>query len=166
MCVCVCVRERVCVCVCMCVRAWVGVVENKKTLKFESLVTDLEYAANIALLSDNWFDLTTMLDSLSNCCKKLGLAFSCKKNSKTLAVLPSECSHIQTPVPIHLVPGDDPIELSGLSSISSTQAALFKIIVDWLQRLIPESVKPHMPSSHSLGSCGIKVRSRAPSFVF
>ena len=82
MCVCVCVCVCVSVCVCVCVCACVGVVENKKTLRFESLVTDLEYAANMALLSDNWFDLTTMLDSLSNCCKKLGLAFSCKKIRK------------------------------------------------------------------------------------
>ena len=71
---------------------------------------DLEYADNIGLLSDNWLDLTTMLDFLSNCCKKLGLAISCKK-TKTLAVLPSECSHIQIPVPNHLVPGDEPIEV-------------------------------------------------------
>ncbi|XP_062518240.1 uncharacterized protein LOC134193424 [Corticium candelabrum] len=85
-------------------------VGNRKTLRYESLVTDLEYADGMTLLSDNWLDLTEMLDSLSNCCKKLGVAISCKK-MKTLAVLPSECSHIQTPVPIHLVPGDMPIEV-------------------------------------------------------
>ena len=74
------------------------------------MVTDLEYADDMALLSDNWLDLTTMLDSLSNCCTKLGLAIS-YKTTKTLAVLPSECSHIQTPVPICLVPGDETIEV-------------------------------------------------------
>ena len=53
-------------------------VGNRMTLRFESLVTDLEYADDMALLSDNWLDLTTMLDSLSNCCTKLGIAISCK----------------------------------------------------------------------------------------
>ena len=64
----------------------------------------------MALLSDNWCDLTTMLDSLSTCCKKLGLTISCKK-TKTLAVLPSENLDAQNPVPIHLVPGGEPIEV-------------------------------------------------------
>ena len=89
-------------------------VRNRKILRFEYLVTDLEYADDMALLSDNWFDLTTTLDSLSNSCKKVGLAITCKK-TKTLVVLPSECSHIQTSVPIHLVPRDEPIEVHGLS---------------------------------------------------
>ena len=35
---------------------------NRKTLKFETLVTDLEYADDMALLADNWSDLTSMLD--------------------------------------------------------------------------------------------------------
>ena len=55
-------------------------VGNRKSLRFESVVTDLEYADNMAHLSDNSLDLTTMLHSLSNCCKKLGLAISCKKD--------------------------------------------------------------------------------------
>ena len=67
-------------------------------------------------MSTIWlFSLTIGLTSpqcwtLLNCCKKLGLAISCKK-TKTLAVLSSECSHIQTPVLISLVPGDKPIEV-------------------------------------------------------
>ena len=52
-----------------------------------TLVTDLEYADDMVLLADDWSDLTTMLESLSTCCKKLGLTISCKK-MKTLAVLP------------------------------------------------------------------------------
>ena len=39
-------------------------VENRKTLRFESLVTDLEDVDNMALLSENWLDLTTMLNSI------------------------------------------------------------------------------------------------------
>ena len=72
-------------------------------------MTDLEYADDMALLSDNWLDHHN--DGFPiNCCKKLGLAISCKK-TKTLAVLPSECSDIQTPVSIYLVPGDEPIDV-------------------------------------------------------
>ena len=85
-------------------------VRNRRILRFESLVTDLEYADDMALLADNWSDLTAMLDSLSTCCKKLGLTISCKK-AKSLAVLPSEGPQIQSPVPIHLVPGDEPIKV-------------------------------------------------------
>ena len=63
-------------------------VGNRQNLKFETLVTDLEYADDMALLatttwawemgvgssmysdlSDNWMDLTTMLHSLATTCK-------------------------------------------------------------------------------------------------
>ena len=71
-------------------------------LKLESLVTDLEYADDMVLLADDWSDLTTMLDSLSTCCNKLGLTISCKK-TKTLAVLPPNSPDALSPVPIHLV---------------------------------------------------------------
>ena len=85
-----------------------AVVGNRQILKLETLVIDLEYADNMALLVDNWADLTTMLDSLSTTCKKLGLTISCKK-TKTLAVLtnPGAQSH----APVQLVPGGEPIEV-------------------------------------------------------
>ena len=119
---------------------------------------DLEYADDMALFSDNWLYLTTMLDSLSNCKKKL------VAKRQTLAVLPSECSQFQTPDRSTLC---QEMTLLKWSLISSTWAALFKMIVDWTQRLILEAAKPHVPSSHSLGSCGINVRSRpVPRFVF
>ena len=85
-------------------------VGNRRILRFESLVTDLEYADDMALLADNWSDLTAMLDSLSTCSKKLGLTISCKK-TKSVAVLPYEGPQIQSPVSIHLVPGDEPIKV-------------------------------------------------------
>ena len=34
-------------------------------------MTDLEYADNMALLANNWSNLTAMLDSLSTCCFKV-----------------------------------------------------------------------------------------------
>ena len=85
-------------------------VGNRKILKCESLVSDQEYADDMALLADNWSDPTIMLESLSNCCQKLGLTISCKK-TKYLAVLPLEHPQIQIPLPIHLVPRDEPIDM-------------------------------------------------------
>ena len=85
-------------------------VGNRKILKFESLVSDLEYANDMALFADNWSDLTIMLESLSNCCQKLGLTISCKK-TESLAVLPPEHPQIQSPLPIHLMPGDELIDV-------------------------------------------------------
>ena len=51
-----------------------------------------------------------MLDSLSICCKKLGLTVSCKK-TKSLAVLPPDDPATESPVPIHLFPEGEPIEV-------------------------------------------------------
>ena len=62
----------------------------------------------MALLADNWADLTTMLDSLATTCKKLGLTISCKK-TKTLAVLMNPGA--LSPAPIQLVPGGEPIKV-------------------------------------------------------
>ena len=83
---------------------------NRKILKLEILVTDLEYADEMALLADNLPDLTSRLETLSTCFKKLGLSISCKK-TKSLAVLPSESPDAQSPALIHLVPGEEPIEV-------------------------------------------------------
>ena len=83
-------------------------VGNRWNLKLETLVTGLEYADNMALLADNWTDLTTMLNSLVTICKKLGLTISCKK-TKTLAVLTNPGA--QSPAPVQLVPRREPIEV-------------------------------------------------------
>ena len=69
---------------------------------------DLEYTDDMALLSDNWEDLTAMLSSLATYCKTLGLTISCKK-TKDLAILPSESHHL--PEPIQFSPSDDTIEV-------------------------------------------------------
>ena len=121
-------------------------------------MTDLEYAEDMALLADNWADLTTMLDSLATTCKKLGLTISCKK-TKTLAVLPDQGA--QSPVPLQLVPGCEPIEVvshfqylgstvqsdcgidtevnSRICKASSTFQSLSRIL--WHQRKIQTSTK-------------------------
>jgi hypothetical protein len=139
-------------------------VGNRRILKLETLVTDLEYADDMALLADNWADLTTMLDSLATSCKKLGLTISCKK-TKTLAVLPDQGA--QSPVPLQLVPGCEPIEVvshfqylgstvqsdcgidtevnSRICKASSTFQSLSRIL--WHQRKIQTSTKIHILNS-------------------
>ena len=81
---------------------------NRKVLREESIVSDLEYADDMAIMADNWEDLSAMVRSLSHHCSSLGLSISCKK-TKTLAVLPTG-SH-QLPQPILLPTSDDPIEV-------------------------------------------------------
>ena len=83
-------------------------VGNRQNLKFETLVTDLEYADDMALLADNWADPTTIMDNLATTCKKLGLTISCQK-TKTLAVLTNPGD--QSPAPVQLVPGSEPIKV-------------------------------------------------------
>ena len=85
-------------------------VENRRISKQETLLTDLEYTDDMALLANNWSDLTAMLDSLSACCKKLGLAISCMK-TKSLAVLPPDDPATESLAPIHLFPEGEPIEV-------------------------------------------------------
>ena len=83
-------------------------VGNRKVLREESIVSDLEYADDMAIMADNWEDLSAMVRLLSHHCSSLGLSISCKK-TKTLAVLPTG-SH-QLPQPILLPTSDDPIEV-------------------------------------------------------
>ena len=51
-----------------------------------------------------------MLDTITTCCKQLGLTISCKK-TKSLAVLPPKGPDVQYPAPIQLVPEEEPIEV-------------------------------------------------------
>ena len=82
-------------------------VGNHGKLQLETLVTDLEYADDMALLADSWDTLEVMLTSLSTHCQDFGLSISCAK-TKTMAVLPS--SSLPQPEPIHLSPNQPPVE--------------------------------------------------------
>ena len=82
-------------------------VGNHRKLQLETLVTDIEYADDMALLADSWNDLETMLTTLSTHCSAFGLSISCSK-TKTMAVLPA--SHCAPPVSIHLFPNHPPVE--------------------------------------------------------
>ena len=74
----------------------------------ETLVTDLEYADDMALVSSSWSDLEAMIVSLNRQCTDMGLTISCKK-TKTLAVLHAFPS-CQQPEPILLSPDADHVE--------------------------------------------------------
>ena len=83
-------------------------VGNCRKLQHEAIISDLEYADDMALVAESWDDLKSMLDNVSMQCRDLGLIFSCSK-IKTLAVLPSDL--YPKPVPIDLFPDDDPVEV-------------------------------------------------------
>ena len=87
-----------------------ALVETKRALNLEMLVTDLEYTDDMVLLASNWSDLTTMLNSPSAYCKTLDLTISCKKTI-SLAVLPLDDPATKCPVPIHLFQESEPIKV-------------------------------------------------------
>ena len=82
-------------------------VGNRKKLQLETIITDLEYADDTALVADLWDDLKAMLDTMAECCKSLGLSISCTK-TKTMAILPDL---FPRPEPVHLFPNDAPVEV-------------------------------------------------------
>ena len=71
-------------------------------------VSDLEYADNMALISETFEGLTSLLESLDSKCHQMGLTINYKK-TKLLAVLPNGDS--LTPSSIVLHPGCAPIEV-------------------------------------------------------
>ena len=64
-------------------------VGNRKRLQSEILVTDLDYADDMAIVADSWDDLEAMLTTLAIHCHNLGLSISCAK-TKSMGVLPSK----------------------------------------------------------------------------
>ena len=95
-----------CVCVCVCVCA--DLVGNRKKLTSEVSVSDLEYADDMALISDCYESLSTLLESLDSSCHHMGLTINYKK-TKLLAVLPGADAHPTSPISLH--PDCDPIEV-------------------------------------------------------
>ena len=82
-------------------------IGDQKKMTLETLVSDLEYADDMALMSNPWSDLEVMIKSLHQHCTAMGLTINCKK-TKTLAVLSS--SSCPQPQPILLSPSVDPVE--------------------------------------------------------
>ena len=81
-------------------------VGNRRKLQHEAIISDLEYADDMALVTESWDDLKSILDDVSIWRRDLGLTISCSK-TKTLSVLPSDI--YPKPVPINLFPYDDPV---------------------------------------------------------
>ena len=65
----------------------VNLVGNRKKLTSEVSVSDVEYTDDMALISDSYDGLTTLLESLDFKCRHVGLTINCKK-TKLLAALP------------------------------------------------------------------------------
>ena len=63
-------------------------IGNRRKLQLETLVTDMEYTDNMALLADSWDDLQAMLTSLSTYCWVFGLSITYEK-TQSKAVFPS-----------------------------------------------------------------------------
>ena len=82
-------------------------VGNCRKLQLETLVTDIRYADDMALLAASWIDLEAMLTILSTHCSAFGLSVSCSKTKTMEVLLTSYCAQ---PVPIHLFPNDPPVE--------------------------------------------------------
>ena len=82
-------------------------VGDSRKMTLETLVTDLEYADDMVLLSNSWSDPEVMIKSLHQQCTAMGLTISCRK-TKTLPVLPS--SSCPQPQSILLSPAADPVE--------------------------------------------------------
>ena len=93
-------------------------IGDRKKMTLETLVSDLEYADDMALMSNSWSDLEVIIKYLHQHCTAMGLTINCKK-TKTLAVLPS--SSCPQPQPILLSPSVDPVEpVSAFQYLGST----------------------------------------------
>ena len=94
--------------VCLSYLLGADLVGNRKKLTSEVSVSDLEYADDMALISDSFDALTTLLESLDSTCRLMGLSINYKK-TKLLSVLLNV--DIQPPAPILLHPDCEPIEV-------------------------------------------------------
>ena len=84
--------------VCLSYLLGADLVGNRKKLTSEVSVSDLEYADDMALISDSFDTLTTLLESLDSTCRLMGLSINYKK-TKFLSVLLSQlCSPLYPPV--------------------------------------------------------------------
>ena len=80
-------------------------IGDRRKITLETLVSDLEYADDIALLSSAWSDLEVMVKSLQDIALLWDLSTA---KTKTLAVMPS--ASCPQPRPILLSPSEDPVK--------------------------------------------------------
>ena len=82
-------------------------VGSRRKMRGSVLIQDLEYADDMALVSDSMGTLEDVLRSLDSACSGVGLSISSKK-TKILAVLPSPYP-CPPPHPVSLKPGEQPV---------------------------------------------------------
>ena len=101
-------------------------VGSKRKMSGSTLIQDLEYADDMALVSDSMDALEEILKCLDGACSNLGLTISSKK-SKILAVLPPTSSSVQ-PRDVYLKRDEEPVavveEFEYLGSIISQDCTL------------------------------------------
>ena len=79
-------------------------IGDRRKITLGTLVSDLEYADDMDLLSILWSDLEVTIKSLHQYCTSMGLTINCRK-TKTLAGMPS--SSCPQPQPILLISSED-----------------------------------------------------------
>ena len=90
-------------------------VRNRQTVQLETLVTDRQYADDMALLANSWDDLQTILTSLSTYCCAFGLPISCEKTKSMAIFLSSPCVHPSIFSPINPLMSLSPFPVPGKS---------------------------------------------------
>ena len=114
----------------------------------EMLVSDLEYADDMALLSSSWSDLEVTIRSLHQYCTSMGLTINCRK-TKTLAGMPS--SSCSQPQPILYCSSEDLVKpVSAFQYLGST---VFQYCITVL-RCHPGLSKPRKHLALSTEGCG------------
>ena len=84
-------------------------VGNRKKMRREVSIKDLEYVDDMALVSDSMDALEEILRALDATCSEMGLTISSKK-TKILAVHPTSSSNTP-PRPVQMGAGREPIKV-------------------------------------------------------
>ena len=123
-------------------------------MTLETLVSDLEYADDMALLSTSCSYLEVMIKSLCQHCTSMGLTINCSKTN-TLAGL--SYSYCLQPQPILLSPSTDPVEsVSAFQYLGSTVAQDCNNSAE----VSPRLSRPRRHLAHSTKGCVCRRGSR------
>ena len=137
-------------------------VGNRRALILETLIADLEYADDMALIADTWSDITSMLDSHL----MLQGAWS---DYQLQEYQISSCSTSRQTGHHNLNPSTlfQEGNMSKWYQAFNTWVALFRMSVEWRRRLTPGSARHQQPSSLSLAFSGTSAECRiAANYAF
>ena len=128
-------------------------VGSRRKMRGSVLIQDLEYADDMALVSNSMDALEEVLRSLDFVCSGVGLSISSKK-TKILAILPST-SHVAQPRSVQLKPEEEPVavveEFDYLGSTSSQNCSLGQEINSRISKHLAHLVP-------CMGFCGAEKR--------